>query len=192
MLMRSFRVFFLACLSFLLLACATTPAPDTDREHLNVAMRFLRGIDAGALAMHGLQTALEKESKRNPAMADLIAKATQMVSKQDIETLAGRIYMNHLSKEELTDLANFVETPVGGRFFKTIMTERVIKKSNVPSSEIMKQFNSDELAQIMKFSLSDSAAALKREVPQINKELATAAKELGKLKMKEYLDSLPD
>jgi hypothetical protein len=185
---RFIRVALLFCLPFFFLACASTPAPE--QEHYAVAMRFIRSLGVGDFAMLSMQNELKNQAQYGPGMKELMEKLFSSISKQDFEELAGRVYMQHLSQDELTELLKFSESPTGSRFFKAIFNERLENGSKADNQSLMSRFKADELAQIMKFALSDSFLAMKRELPQINKELAESGRELGRQRFKAYLEQL--
>lgn len=184
---RYHRSLILALLSFVIVACATTPAAWAPApEHLAIAKRFLRSFGAGEIAMAGFQRKLEEETRNQPGMAELSRRAFGDIKAEDFEDLAARVYARHLTQQHLAELANFTEGRTGNRFFRVaIASELGDKPSKV--EDMMRQFNADELTEIMKFVQSDSFAALQQALPTINRELGEEGRRLGEAAMREYI-----
>jgi hypothetical protein len=160
------------------------PAPSA--EHLAVARRFLRGFGAGEIAMNGLRVELEKQAKDQPGVAELVRRAFVDVKASDFEELAAAVYARHLSQEHLTSLAGFIESKSGGRFFK-VAIESAMSGKPADNGEVIRQFDADELTEIMKFLQGESFVALQKELPTINQEMAQDGEKLGQALLTEYL-----
>jgi hypothetical protein len=166
---------------------ATKPsAAEPSAEHLAVARRFLHGFGAGAIAMKGLRTELEKQAKDQPGVAELVRRAFVDVDEQDFEILAARVYARHMNQQHLTDLAGFIESKTGSRFFNMAI-EGAMSGKPQDSAAAIRQFNADELTEIMKFLQSDSFIALQKVLPTINAEMKQEGEKLGEALLLEYL-----
>lgn len=183
---RFYRFLVLATLFFALTACVSVPkAPDS--EHLAVAKRFLRSIDAGEWVLLSIQRKIDEDSKEQPGMTELARRVFADLTADEIENVASDIYARHITQEHLLELAQFAETQTGKRFFK-IGFDRAFNDTPQSPEEVMRQFNADEIVEIIRFGQSDAAAEMKQELPAINQELSQTARELGEKKMKEYLE----
>lgn len=177
----------LVLLSFVIVACATTPAARAPApEHLATAKRFLRSFDAGEIAMAGLQRQLEKDTKDQPGLAELSRRALADITAEDFENLAAQVYARHLTQQHLADLAQFTESRTGNRFFRGAIGDALEGKSN-GVEDMMRQFNADELTEIIKFVQSEAFVALQQALPAINRELAEEGHKLGESAMQEYI-----
>lgn len=175
-------------ISFFVVACASTPvSQDPDPQHLAVAKRFLHSWDAGDLALTAFHRNLEQTYKDQPGVAELVERAFSDVTKEDFENLAARVYVRHLNQQELSDLAQFTESPTGNRFFR-MSVAGAIEGKPVNGEDITRQFNADELVKIVQFSKSDAFAALKQALPSINRELGEEGRLMGEARMREYLE----
>lgn len=186
---RSYRVLASLLITFILAACASAPAPKgPDQENLAVAKRFLHSWGAGEAGMAAFQQNLEQTYQDQPGLAELMQRAFADVTEEDFEDLAARVYVRHLSQQELTELAQFTESPTGNRFFRMSVASAQQGKP-VTGEDIARQFNADELTEIVRFSKSDGFVALKQNMPTINRELEEEGRQLGETKMREYLES---
>ena len=175
-------------ISFFVAACASTPvSQDPDPQHLAVAKRFLHSWDAGDIAMKVFQRNLEQTYKDQPGVAELVQRAFADVTEEDFENLAARVYVRHLDQEELSELAQFTESPTGNRFFR-MSVAGAIEGNAVSGEDIASQFNADELVEIVRFSKSDGFAALQQALPTINRELGEEGRLMGETRMREYLE----
>lgn len=186
---RFYRFNLLILLSFIVVACATTQVRNTpDPEHINTAKRFLRSCRAYELAMNSLERKMESESKEWPeGYGELIRRVFADITAEEFEDFAAPIYARHLPEEHLAELERFTKSRTGKRFFRLIIARRMENKSAMANDDIMRQFNADELTEIMKFILSDALAAMKQAHPAINREMADAARQFGEAKLREYL-----
>lgn len=185
---RLHRVLAPVVFSFLVAACASTPVSQgPSPEHLDVAKRFLHSWDAGAVAMMGFQRELEQNAKDQPGLSELLGRVFADFTQDDFENLAAQVYVRHLSQEHLAALAQFTESPTGNRFFRMAIASAVEGKP-VNREDAMRQFNADELVEIVRFSKSEAFLALKEAQPSINRELAAEGRRLGEMKTREYLE----
>lgn len=185
---RSNRILAPLVFCFIAVACASTPVPQgPDQQHLAAAKRFLHSWDAGELGMRAFQQNLEQTYQEQPGLAELVQRAFADVTEDDFEDLAARVYMRHLNQEELEELAQFTESPTGNRFFR-LSIAGAMEGKRVNRDDITRQFNADELTEIVRFSQSDGFAALKQAMPAINRELGEEGRQLGETKMREYLE----
>jgi hypothetical protein len=171
-------------------AAAIKPSAEPSAEHLAVARRFLHGFGAGEIAMKGLRTELEKQAKDQPGVAELVRRAFVDVDEEDFEILAAKVYARHMNQQHLSDLAGFIETKTGSRFFKVAIDgamEGVLSGKPQDGAAAIREFNADELTEIMKFLQSDSFMALQKKLPTINQEMAQEGEKLGEALLMEYL-----
>ena len=119
-------------------------------------------------------------------MAELIRRALGDLNAEDFENIATDVYARHMSQEHLTVLAQFAEGQTGKRFF-TMQFAGVLDGTPLSAKDIARQFNADEITEIIKFGQSEAAAELKRQLPAINQDMAAAGQALGKAKMEEYI-----
>ena len=174
--------------TFIVAGCASTAvSQDPGAEHFAVAKRFLHSWGAGEIGMAAFQQNLEQASREQPGLAELMQQAFADITEQDFENLAARVYVRHLSQEELEELAQFTESPTGNRFFRMSVAGAMTGKA-VSREEITRQFNADELTEIVQFSQSDGFLALKQAMPTINRELGEEGRQLGETTMREYLE----
>jgi hypothetical protein len=174
-------------LPFMIAACATTPtvrAPSP--EHVATAKRFLAGFDAGELAMVGFRRKLEEEATKQPGMVELVRRAFADITAEDFEDLIARVYARNLSREHLAELARFTENPTGNRFFRMAIAG-ALEGKQLNAEDAMRQFNADELTEIMNFALSDAFAAMEQALPTINREIADEGHRFGEARLREYL-----
>lgn len=177
----------LVLLSFVIVACATTPAARGPApEHLATAQRFLRSFGAGEIAMAGLQRKLEEDTKDQPGLAELGRRALADIKAEDFENIAAQVYARHLTQQHLADLTRFTESRTGNRFFRGAVGDALEGKSS-KVEDMMRQFNADELTEILKFVQSEAFVALQQELPTINRELAEEGQKLGEATMREYI-----
>ncbi|MES9992194.1 MAG: hypothetical protein ABW098_09585 [Candidatus Thiodiazotropha sp.] len=153
------------------------------------AKRFLHNVGAGELAMVGFQSEFEKLSNKQPGMSELVRRAFADFKAEDFEDLAAQIYARHLSHAHLLEIAQFSEKPAIDRFFEVIFSN-MQSKTPLSKDQIIRQFNADELSEIVKFSQSESFIAMNKSLPKINRELSEAARKLGETKIREYIDQL--
>lgn len=174
--------------SFIIAACASAPvSQDPNPQHLAAAKRFLHSWDAGDLAMGVFQRELEQAYRDQPGLAELMQRAFADSTPEDFENLAARVYVRHLDQRELSELAQFTESPTGNRFFRMSVGAAVEGKP-VNGEDAMRQFNADELLEIAQFSKSDAFIALRQALPTINRELGEEGRKFGETKMREYLE----
>ena len=185
---RFHRFLVLAVLSFAAAACVSVPEKP-DAGDLAVAKRFLHNIDAGEWALLSIRLKIDEESKDQPGMAELTRRAFADLTPGDIEDMISEIYARHVTREHLAELVQFTETKTGKRFFR-IGFISVINNTHQNMDEVMRQFNADELGEILKFSQSEAAAELTRELPAINEEVSNAARKMGEDRMREYIKKL--
>ena len=185
---RLYRVVTPLFLFFIIAACTSTPVSQgPDPEHLAVAKRFLHSWDAGEISMAAFQQSLQQTYKDQPGVAELVQRAFADVTEEDFEDLAARVYVRHLNQEQLEELAQFTESPTGNRFFRMSVASSISGKA-VNRDDITRQFNADELTEIVRFSQSDGFAAMKKALPTINRELGEEGQQLGETRMREYLE----
>ena len=185
---RVYRILAPLLFSFIVAACASTPADQgPNAEHIAVAKRFLHSWDAGEIAMTAFQREIEQNYKDQPSLTELMQRAFADSKPEDFENLAARVYARHLNEEELTELAQFTESPTGNRFFRMSVGAAVAGKP-LSGEDAMRQFNADELLEIARFSQSDAFVALKEALPAINRELGEEGRQFGEAKMREYLE----
>ncbi|UCH46456.1 MAG: DUF2059 domain-containing protein [Betaproteobacteria bacterium] len=137
--------------------------------------------------MRVFQRNLEQTYKDQPGVAELVQRAFADFTEEDFENLAARVYVRHLNQEELAELAQFTESPTGNRFFRMSVAGAVTGKA-VNGDDIARQFNADELVEIVRFSKSDGFVALQQALPTINRELGEEGQTLGETRMREYLE----
>ena len=137
--------------------------------------------------MAAFQNQLEQTYLEQPGLAELMQRAFADVSEEDFENLAARVYVRHLNREELTELAQFTESPTGNRFFRMSVAS-AMAGTPVTGEDMARQFNADELTEIVRFSKSDGFVALKKNMPTINRELGEEGRQMGETKMREYLE----
>ena len=185
---RSYRVLASLLFTFILAACASTPASKApEQDNLAVAKRFLHSWGAGEAGMAAFQKNLEQTYQEQPGLAELMQRAFADVTEQDFEDLAARVYVRHLNQEQLTELAQFTESPTGNRFFRMAVAGAMEGKP-LTGDDMARQFNADELTEIVRFSQSDGFVALKQKMPTINRELGEEGRQMGETKMREYLE----
>ncbi len=182
------RFLILAVLSFAVTACVTAPGKP-DAGHLAVAKRFLHNIDAGEWALLSIRLKIDEDSKNQPGMAELTRRAFADLTPGEIEDMISEIYARHVTREHLLELAQFAETKTGKRFFR-IGFISVLNNTHQNTEEVMRQFNADELSEILRFSQSEAALALTRQLPTINEEVSEAARKMGEDRMREYIKKL--
>jgi hypothetical protein len=163
-----------------------TKAPET--EHLIMAKRFLHGFSAGEIALNALTKELDRQAVAQPGMTELSRKAFASIDADAFENLAATVYARHLTKNQLTELTNFIESDAGGRFFNQSVKMGLEGKST-NAAEMMKQFTADELIHIMKFAQSETFISMTQKLPIINSELKEEARLLGEAVMRKYLQS---
>ena len=186
---RSYRI--LASFLFVLFiaACASTPPASSNpqQQNLAVAKRFLHSWGAGEAGMAAFQKQLDQTYVDQPGLAELMQRAFADVSEEDFENLAANVYVRHLNQDELVELAQFTESPTGNRFFRMSVAS-AMTGTPVTSEEIAREFNADELTEIVRFSKSNGFLALKKNMPDINRELGEEGRQMGETKMREYLE----
>ena len=167
-------------------ACSTTPlAGNEENGRTLIAKRFLRNVGAGQLAMSSFRKTIEKEAVDNPGIAELSNKVFADVNEEAFITLASDVYSRNLSSDDLEELANFSESPTIKRFFAVIF-DRIATEQPVDRS-VFKQFNSDEILEVMKFSVSGSFTRMSAALPKINKELSMASASYGQELFRNYM-----
>ena len=185
---RSYRVLVSLFVTLFIAACASTPAPKSpEQQNLAVAKRFLHSWGAGEAGMTAFQKQLEQTYVDQPGLAELMQRAFADVTDEDFENLAARVYVRHLNQAELTELAQFTESPTGNRFFRMSVAS-AMTGTPVSGDDIAREFNADELTEIVRFSKSDGFVALKKNMPTINRELGEEGRMMGETKMREYLE----
>lgn len=185
---RSYRVLASLLLCFFIAACASTPASKSpEQQNFAIAKRFLHSWGAGEAGMAAFQKNLEETSQEQPGLAELMQRAFADITEEDFEDLAAKVYVRHLNQSQLTELAQFTESPTGNRFFRMSVTNAIDGKP-VTGEDITREFNADELTEIVRFSKTDGFVALKEKMPIINRELGEEGRQLGETKMREYLE----
>lgn len=180
-----FLVLFL--FTWVITACATasklsSPSP----EHTEAAKQFLHNLGLGEHALATLRQTIGDTAKKQPGLAEVMRRAFEELGSDDFEDLGAQVYARHLRHEHLTELVRFSESSTGIRFFKTVIAS-VLGGERATKEDLMRQFNADELTEIMRFAQSDASAALNRQLPSINQELAVESRRLGEAKIREYL-----
>lgn len=163
-----------------------TKAPET--EHLITAKRFLHGFNAGEIALNALRKEQDRQAVAQPGVTELTRRAFADLDAEKFENLAARVYARHLTQKQLLDLANFIESDAGGRFFNQSIKMGLEGKST-NATDMMKQFNANELIQIMKFAQSETFMSMTQKLPTINAELKVEAGLLGEAIMRKYIQS---
>lgn len=187
---RFIRTLFLMLLSLIVVACATPQTPTgPSHEHVDTAKRFLSSWGAADLAMKAFKRKMDSQNVDQPAsVAELNRRVFATIKAEDFVDIASRIYARHLSLEHLTDLTRFTESPTGNKFFRIAVGRAMEGESSKIKEDMQRQFNADELTEIMKFAMSEEFSAMKQAIPDINREMAEAGREFGQKKMREYLE----
>lgn len=169
---------------FMATACATAPATNAPPSvHVVTAKRFVHSWGASDIAMAAFQHSLDNEAKSQPGMAELSRRVFANIKAEDFENIIARVYARHLTQDNLAKLTQFTESRTGNRFFRAAIAAD--KQGN--KTDIMSQFNADELTEIMKFSQSDAFAAMKQALPTINRELADEGRHMAETAMRDYI-----
>jgi hypothetical protein len=194
---RSILSLLLLCL---LAGCSGTPVASKPSQAIAVApkaavpktaeflaaQRFMKSWGAGELIQTAMHREMEKTAAQQPGMAELMQRALADSSADDFTDLAAGVYARHVNQADLESLASFSETPAGNRFFKSVVTA-VLAGEKIDQNAIMRQFNADELTEILKFSQSPAFASMQAKLPTINKEMGEEGRKYGEQKLKEYL-----
>jgi len=138
--------------------------------------------------MTALKNKLQQESKNQPGMAEVMRRALGDFKAEEFEDLAAKVYARHLTQDHLAELAQFAESRTGQRFFQTAIAGAMKGlEEKAAAAEFMRQFNADEITDIMKFGQSKVFAALQLALPTINREMGEEGRRLGETKLREYL-----
>ena len=180
----------LILLSSLLTSCTTTQVKrGPDQEHIDAAKRFLRAINVEKMAMIALKRAMESGSKEYPeSLVEVFRRAISDDKAEDYMDVIARIYVHHLDKKQLIELARFAESPTGQRFFQVVIDKAVEEDQNNAQNKILSRFSEDELTEILKFASSDAFKAMNKAQPEIQREMSEAAPKFFQDKMREYLE----
>ena len=187
---RFFIFILLILASLMITSCATTSTvKEPDPNRIVAAKRFLHAFDAKKLVTIGLERALEKEVSKYPEGAkELTRRVMSNIKAEDFIDMMAEIYARNLTRGSLTELAKFVESPTGNRFFNLIIDSALEGKQANVQNEVMSKFNADELTEIMRFSMSPAFKKMNRVQYKINRELMEAGRQLGQEKIQEYLE----
>lgn len=187
---RSYYQFVLMLLlSFWMVACASVPASQNrTSEKTEAARQFLRSWDAGHVSYVAFKQSIEEDSEGQPGMVELTQRAFADVTAKDFEILLARVYARHLSLEHLNAVAQFTNKPTGNRFFREVM-ELTLAGQPVSGERLMRDFNADELTEILKFSQSEAFLAYQAALPQINRDLFEEGRQFGEERIHEYINS---
>jgi len=187
---RATRITFsLLVLLFFLAGCAQPPSPHKpDQEKFLFAKRFVHSVGGGKMAMVGMQRKIEEEAQKSPGMAELFRRAFAETTEEDFERMVATVYSHHLSRDNLSELAHFSETPAGKHFFQ-LAFQRARSGTPITKHSIIRELNADELTEILKFSQSGAATALKLALPEINRELSEEGRRMGETVMRDYIKS---
>ncbi|MCB1616225.1 MAG: hypothetical protein KDI30_09450 [Pseudomonadales bacterium] len=138
------------------------------------------------MALISMQMEIERIADDQPGLAELMHRAYANIKEEDFEAVAATIYARNLSYEDLKELAYYAEKPAVNRWFRVIFSE-LVKGAALNERDIIRQFDADEIVDIMRFSQSESFARMTKALPKINRELSLAGKELGESVMKDYI-----
>ncbi len=180
----------LILISSILNSCATTGVTGgPDQEHLDAAKRFLRAFNAEELVMTAFKRTMEAESRKQPESAiEVVRRAMADVKGEDFLNIITEVYVRHLTKEQLMELARFAESPTGQRFFQIVIANVMEGNRSDAQNDILSKFSADELTEILKFASSEPFQAMNKAQPEINREMSEAAREFSRHKMREYLE----
>jgi hypothetical protein len=171
----------------LISACSTTPvAHGPGPEHVATAKRFLHNVGAGELAMIGFKRKYLELATEQPGMSELIRRAFADFKAEDFEDIAAQVYARHLSHEHLIEIAQYTEMPSINYFFRVIF-ENIASEKPLSNKELISQFSAEQLTDILKFSQSDSFIAMNKSLPEINRELSQASRQLGESRVRDYI-----
>lgn len=178
----------LMILALLVLAgCAAQPVvkvPSAEQEA--TAQRFLNQVGVGELAIRGYRDELQRMAREQPGMAELVERVFADFKPRRFEQMAATVYARHLSLEHLSELEQYSRRPAIKRFFAVIF-EAIASGEPVDNQALMRQFNADELTEIMRFSSSESVTALKQVQAQINQELSEASRQYAEAAFARYM-----
>jgi len=150
------------------------------------AQRFMNSWGAGEIMQTALQREMEKTAVQQPGMAELMKRALADSGPDEFTDLAAGVYARHINQADLESLATFTETNAGNRFFRSVVGT-VLAGEKIDQNAIMRQFNADELTEIIKFSQSPAFASMQAKLPTINKEMGEEGRRYGERKLTEYL-----
>lgn len=151
------------------------------------AKRFLHSWRAGDVAMAAVVKELEAQAEEDPAVAEVVRRAFADVDADDFENIIAHVYARHISAEHLRALADFTESPAGGRFFRLAIGSALAGERLDPE-EAMRRFNADEIEAIIGFVKSDAFKAMSAALPTINRELEVEGERFGERVVQDYLD----
>jgi hypothetical protein len=182
------RFIALILLSFIILACAASKVSKSpDSEHINNAKRYLRSLGAYELFMVAIDRKLESMNKVQPGgNVEFLRRVFSEITEEEFEEFTAPAYVRHLSEKHLVEIVRFSESNTGKRFFQLVYARKIETQSNITKDDI-RQFNADEIAEIMKFSLSDAAEAMKQANPAITRDIDAAENHFVEAKIREYL-----
>ena len=187
---RFHRFLVLVLLSFMVVACATTPvSQNPDSKHIATAKQFVQRMGIGELSLAMFRRQMEIEAKAQPDRAELARQAFTDIHAEDFEDMAARAYARHLTHRHLTELTTFSERQVGSRFFRMMhaVLIGIVENKPIEIEEMMRQFNDEEIAEITKFTQSEAFVAMKQAQPAINREMAEEGRQFGEAKLRAYL-----
>jgi len=165
-------------------AAPKAPIPKTGA--FMAAQRFMNSWGAGEMIQSMMQREIEKRAAEQPGMSELMKRVLADSSADEFADLAAGVYARHIDQADLEVLATFTETPAGNRFFKTIVGA-VLAGEELDQNAIMRQFNADEITELMKFFQNPAFATMQAKLPTINKEMSEEGRKYGERKLKEYL-----
>ncbi len=151
------------------------------------AKRFMSNAGAGNLAMFALQKEMNKLSVEQPGLAELTRRAFADVKQEDLDLFLAKIYARHMSFEDLNKLAESSEKDSIKRFFHYIF-DSLKQEQKFSKADFTKQFNADELTEIIKFSQTDSFRTFTEVSSQIKEEIRTSSYALGQKLLQDYID----
>ena len=161
-----------------------TRAPDS--ENVVLAKRFLHSFKAGEIVLWAMKNEMDKQGESQPGLTEVVRRAFDSVDADDFENLCARVYVRHLSRDELFVMANFAESNTGTRFFNQVLGQ-TLQGKQINSTEVMKEFNADELLEIMKFSTSKEFSSAQLKLAAVNSELGIEGRKFGEAVVREYV-----
>lgn len=168
---------------------APSLAPNVDNPspaHLNAAKAFLSNIGAGEMIMLGYQIGLEQLAEEQPGLAELTERALSDVTPQDFLNVAAPAYSRYLSEEQLKELTRLSDNPSISELFSAVALEELHGRE-FSAEELTKDLSADQLTEILRFSVSDSALAMKEVLPQINRDLEMQVEAFVEGKLTRYI-----
>jgi len=150
----------------------------------------MQNINAGGLMSTVFNREIEKETAKNPGVGEVMRRAFNNIQIDDFENLGAKVYTRHMSKPALEEMKKFTEGPVGGRFFRSVFAY-IAESKPIDTTEVMRQFNADELTALLKFTQSDAFLEMQKKLPIINKDMEVEGEKLGEKVVKAYLKNSP-